>query len=530
MSPVPMDYFAVGGRPFLLQFPACIGRIVTPGGTYDKQNNYQAAGGDWRQPETGCAKGGDGGHERPSDAYSGDAACGAGHEHKRKPRRRGGGKANNDSDTDRWQLLEAESGTLPGEQLEQLPSVPGSFPCRLQEACEGPINGTAHCSPPSTRTAHFSPPGRMLGRSPPVIPEEHVAKESCSRRPMKEILNLNKVTRVPAEPLHSAFNPKEIKPIDPDRFEMLGKVEDAVRNCGKVLLMRDRVEDKLVAVKRMPNEWVRECHSDFVKAYPGETELPWQDIGCNRFLNEVGYQYGCNLLGVYRNETHTDVVMDLASEGDMFRWCEGHLTVPPGPEREAMVRPLARQMIEGVQQLHDMSIVHRDLSLENILMCRSQTAEGGFNVQVIDFGMASTVRYFQRCVRGKASYQGPEVHLDEEYDAFLSDAFAVGVALYALLVRDYPWLSTRAGGCKCHEYVVKRGFRAYLSKRKVRGTTDPVFNSLSPSLVKLLEGLLSLDPASRLTLGERAWLGPDGVPTRKSVWDEEWLNEGDNCD
>mmetsp|Transcript_69627 Transcript_69627/g.182537 ORF Transcript_69627/g.182537 Transcript_69627/m.182537 type:complete len:526 (-) Transcript_69627:34-1611(-) len=523
MSPVPMDYFAVGGRPFLLQFPACIGRIVTPGGTYDKQNNYQAAGGDWRQPETGCAKGGDGGHERPSDAYSGDAACGAGHEHKRKPRRRGGGKANNDSDTDRWQLLEAESGTLPGEQLEQLPSVPGSFPCRLQEACEGPINGTAHCSPPSTRTAHFSPPGRMLGRSPPVIPEEHVAKESCSRRPMKEILNLNKVTRVPAEPLHSAFNPKEIKPIDPDRFEMLGKVEDAVRNCGKVLLMRDRVEDKLVAVKRMPNEWVRECHSDFVKAYPGETELPWQDIGCNRFLNEVGYQYGCNLLGVYRNETHTDVVMDLASEGDMFRWCEGHLTVPPGPEREAMVRPLARQMIEGVQQLHDMSIVHRDLSLENILLTVDDA--GRQTIKLIDFGMATTQR---RCInenRGKQSYQAPEMHIGKlEYDCFYQDSFSLGVVIFGMAAADYPWYSTRSGKCQLWDFYSQRGLQAFLERRKARKGNLKLVEVFSPHLMALLIGMVQILPEERLTLGESCFDAELG-DNHTSVWDMDWLHE-----
>mmetsp|Transcript_15453 Transcript_15453/g.46371 ORF Transcript_15453/g.46371 Transcript_15453/m.46371 type:complete len:486 (-) Transcript_15453:162-1619(-) len=473
MSPVPMDYFAEGRRPFLLQFPACISRIVTPGP--ENLENLENLG---KQEQVVCGE-----SEQPKSyiAPSGNDGCG------------------------RQQVREARtrSGYAGGGKASEPPRAP----------------------------SHEAPKPLLPGR---VLPEARAPRNSKKaeapgeRRPMKEILNLKKAPgatpRAP-DPLHTAFNPKEIKPVDPDRFELLGKVEDAVRNCGKVLLMRDKEKDKLVAVKRMPNEWVRGSHSDFVKAYPSETELPWQDIGCNRFLNEVGYQYGCNLLGVYRSETHTDVVTDLASEGDMFRWCEKRLTVPPGPEREALVRPLARQMIEGVQQLHDMSIVHRDLSLENILMSTG-LHDGDYNVQVIDFGMASTVRYFQRCVRGKASYQAPEVHMDEEYDAFLLDAFSVGVALYALLVRDYPWLSTRTGGCKCFEYVQKRGFRAYLLKRKIRGSPDPVINTLSPALVNLLEGLLCLDPAKRLTLGEKAWLGEDCVPTRRSVWDEEWLKEG----
>mmetsp|Transcript_79397 Transcript_79397/g.233272 ORF Transcript_79397/g.233272 Transcript_79397/m.233272 type:complete len:418 (-) Transcript_79397:11-1264(-) len=319
--------------------------------------------------------------------------------------------------------------------------------------------------------------------------------------------------------LHTGFDPKDVRPWDPCRFQKIRKLQDATRNRGQVHLMRDVTEDRLVAVKQMPNRWIRSCHSDFVIEHPAETELPWQDVGCIQFLNSLEYPYACSLLGVYRDDMNTYVVTTFATEGDLFSWCD--VGVAPGLEREAVVLPLARQMIEGMQQVHDLSIVHRDLSLENILL--SKLEDGSLVIRIIDFSMASTARRFRHCVRGKESYQAPELHTDNEYDAYLTDAFSLGVTLYAVLFKDYPWLSTRPGGCKCFEYVRKHGLRSYLAKRKLRSSSARIADVMSEPLKQLLEGMLALDPAERLTLGEKAWGEDSG---RRSVWDERWMHDG----
>mmetsp|Transcript_23650 Transcript_23650/g.54034 ORF Transcript_23650/g.54034 Transcript_23650/m.54034 type:complete len:394 (-) Transcript_23650:145-1326(-) len=321
-------------------------------------------------------------------------------------------------------------------------------------------------------------------------------------------------------PLHNGFDPKSVTQWDNGRFEMIRKLQDATRNRGTVNLMRDLVENRIVAVKQMPTKWVCTCHTDFVVEHPSETEMPWQDVGCVKFLNDSGYPYACGLLGVYRDDVQTYVVTSFATEGDLFSWCEHG--EGPGLEREVLVQPLARQIMHGVQQLHDYALVHRDLSLENILLSRSENDE--MEVRIIDFSMASTTRRFRNCLRGKASYQAPELHTHQEYDAFLSDAFSLGVTLYAVLLKDYPWLSTRPGGCKCFEYVRKNGFRSYLAKRKLRNSQSRVAEFMSEPLTQLLEGLLALDPAERLTLGESAWAA-EGC-NRRSVWDEPWMHTG----
>lgn len=394
------------------------------------------------------------------------------------------------------------------------PYIPGGFNPILQERGSD-VQGSLASRPPEP-----SAPENLAASSSARAPEDSgasvggatVATSVVDDEPQSQAVHTPLA-------LHTGFDPKEVRPWEPGRFEMVRKLQDATRNRGQVHLMRDISEDRLVAVKQMPNRWIRSCHSDFVIEHPAETEMPWQDVGCVQFLNSMGYPYACSLLGVYRDDQHTYVVTSFASEGDLFSWCEAG--VAPGLEREVTVHPLARQMVEGIQQLHDFSIVHRDLSLENILL--SKLEDDSLRIRIIDFSMASTSRRFRNCVRGKASYQAPELHTDGEYDAFLTDVFSLGVTLYAVLFKDYPWLSTRPGGCKCFEYVRKHGFRSYLAKRKLRNSSARVADVMSEPLKQLLEGMLALDPADRLTLGEQSWGSTSG---RRSVWDEPWMHGG----
>jgi serine/threonine protein kinase len=324
--------------------------------------------------------------------------------------------------------------------------------------------------------------------------------------------------RIPAEP-HTAFDTSRVEPWESERFELQKKLYDAKRNCGQVLLMFDNKFNRKVAIKQMPNKWICSSHETFLQEHPTETECPWQDVGCTSFLNSVDFANACTLHGVFRGPTHTYVCSSFATNGDLFSWCQGGCA--SGPERELLVAPFAVQILQSMKQLHDMHLSHRDISLENVLLNKRAEADME-EIQIIDYSMASSSRMFQNAVRGKASYQAPELHGTAEYDAFLTDTFAVGVTLYAMLVMDYPWLSTKPGGCKCFEYVRDQGFRLYVAKRKLRGSDKKVGQVLSEEVMQLLEGMLALNPDERLTLGERDWPKNSG---RRSVWDEPWIKK-----
>jgi len=314
--------------------------------------------------------------------------------------------------------------------------------------------------------------------------------------------------------LHTAFNVSDVKKWEASRFRTIKKVSDAPRNKGTVQLMEEVRSKKQFAVKQMPNSWMRSCHEDFVRTYPKETELPWQDIGCTAFLNQARFAYAVPLEGVYRSDEHTFVVSGYATEGDLFTAAqEGH---KPGVKREAEMAPLAIDTLTAVRHLHDLRIAHRDISLENVILTKSP--DGKLTVKLIDFSMATTDRKFRNCPRGKASYQAPEMNGSEEVDAYLSDAFAAGVVLYGLFVKDYPWLSTKPGRCKCFGFVKERGFQAYCAERCVRGSDETVARCVSKDLMSLFDGMLTFNPKKRLPLGGKHW-----PKNTRSVWDEPWM-------
>jgi len=185
------------------------------------------------------------------------------------------------------------------------------------------------------------------------------------------------------------------------------------------------------------------------------------------------------------------------------------------------MKPLTHQMFSAVQWMHDLGVAHRDLSLENILL----TDVGGSELQIkiIDFGMCTLSRTCRGEVRGKQSYQAPEMHLDAEYSAFLADEFAIGVTMFAMAAQDYPWTSTKPSVCQLNEYVGMFGFRKFLQKRKLRrGSGEYLIQVFSPALVEVLEGLLQKQPSSRYGFGESSFACQS---ERISVWDSSWVVE-----
>ncbi|CAK0857532.1 unnamed protein product [Prorocentrum cordatum] len=309
-----------------------------------------------------------------------------------------------------------------------------------------------------------------------------------------------------------------VRPLAGSGLELVRTLQDAPRNQGRVDLMRVVSTGSFVAVKRMPNSWVRTGPEDFTTSSEagwfwgssGSLELPWVDIGLSAYLSEQGFPYACKQLGVFRDYEFTYVTSAYCPGGDLFGMMDRDPS--PGEARESMIRPIMLQVCSAVRWLHSRGVAHRDISLENILL-------GGENeneVKLIDFGMATLSRTCKQSC-GKRSYTAPEM-LKGPHDPFTSDAFAVGVVLYSLASRAYPWNSTRPGKCQLFDFICQHGLRRYLQKRRVwRGNGNQTLSRVfSEPLVCLVEGLLSMEPASRTTISGPRPLSGEGRP---SVWD-----------
>lgn len=303
---------------------------------------------------------------------------------------------------------------------------------------------------------------------------------------------------------------------DPAVFKLVKVLQEAPRNQGAVKLMQSIANGGgFVAVKQMPNSWMMSSAAEFSEHYASSLERPWFDVGVVRYLHAQQYPYICEPMGIFRDISSTYVMSSFASEGDLFGWLERD--PPPGPEREANLRPIMHQLFIAVRWLHDFGIAHGDLSLENVLITKE---DGTLKVKLIDFGMAK-LSQTSLMAGGKRSYLAPEMHLRKEYDTFLADVFALGVVLFSLSAGLYPWLSTVRGKDKHFDFVAVHGLTRYVELRKVFKGTATLVDIFSSHLVVLLQGLLTIEPGKRLTLGEGCWRNE----WRDSALDDmQWLN------
>lgn len=327
--------------------------------------------------------------------------------------------------------------------------------------------------------------------------------------------------------------PLSVRKWDDSKFELTRLLEEARRNSGQVWQMKDLESGHFVAVKRMPNSWMTRSPEEFLQVHGSSNERPWFDISVLRFLNSMNYKYAVEFMDLHQDEEKTYVVTSFATHGDLFSWCEE--APRPGPAREKSAQPLFWQVTLAVKHLHMHGIVHRDLSLENILL--TIDAAGGLAIKLCDFGMAGLARTGVPRRVGKPSYQAPEMFSETPQDPIPMDIFSIGVVLFAMIAHDYPWLSTKPGQCKLYSYIRQNGLQRYMQTRKLRkGDGERLSDVFSKALQELVLGLLALEPEHRLTLRRvqgrvHGRILSDGSDTKapstvhggRSAWELSWL-------
>src|ERR1700694_4347527 len=120
---------------------------------------------------------------------------------------------------------------------------------------------------------------------------------------------------------------------------------------------------------------------------------------------------------------------------------------------------IATQALIGLDHLHSMGLIHRDVSPENIML--SQERGGKLLVKVIDFGIAKQLTEGEGgqgltqtgMFLGKLKYASPEqagfLKENEHIDA-RSDLYSFGIVMYEMLAGRAPFQATNP-----HGYILK---------------------------------------------------------------------------
>ncbi|KAG5926939.1 hypothetical protein E4U42_002786 [Claviceps africana] len=117
----------------------------------------------------------------------------------------------------------------------------------------------------------------------------------------------------------------------------------------------------------------------------------------------------------------------------------------------AILRRMYAEIIGAVKYLHDKNIVHRDIKLENVLVNLTplELADAAVDwtkfptsvITLADLGLSRRIaddeKLETRC--GSDDYAAPEVIMGQPYDGRATDAWSLGVLLYALLESRLPF-------------------------------------------------------------------------------------------
>eukprot|EP01056_Protomagalhaensia_sp_Gyna25_P000549 Protomagalhaensia_sp_Gyna_25__548@NODE_1258_length_2013_cov_157_623100_g1002_i0_p1_GENE_NODE_1258_length_2013_cov_157_623100_g1002_i0NODE_1258_length_2013_cov_157_623100_g1002_i0_p1_ORF_typecomplete_len534_score55_30Pkinase/PF00069_25/6_7e39Pkinase_Tyr/PF07714_17/5_1e20Kdo/PF06293_14/6_4e06Kinaselike/PF14531_6/1_5e05Pkinase_fungal/PF17667_1/0_18_NODE_1258_length_2013_cov_157_623100_g1002_i03391940 len=179
------------------------------------------------------------------------------------------------------------------------------------------------------------------------------------------------------------------------------------------------------------------------------------------------------------------VVMPFAEFEDLFEVLKRRSV----PFSEPEARWLFRQLLHGVQHLHNQGVGFRDHSLENVLMFRS---DDGASVvpKITDPGQAVRIRYdsrrhevcclFAEKLFGK-SFRPPEVYNPRKYNPIKVDVFCIGWMLFFVVTKRQPF--DRTMDTDPHwKYIVKGDLDELL---RIKGNAK-----LSPKLISLLKMML----------------------------------------
>ncbi|KAI8649747.1 HAL protein kinase [Fusarium keratoplasticum] len=160
-------------------------------------------------------------------------------------------------------------------------------------------------------------------------------------------------------------------------------------------------------------------------------------------------------------------VMEYCEGGDLFT-----LVHSSGKLETQEADCFFKQLMRGVEYMHEMGVVHRDLKPENLLLTR----HGGLKIS--DFGNSDCFRtawenevHKMSGLCGSGPYIAPEVYMDQEYDGRAVDVWACGVVYMAMRTGSFLW--------KKAEKDEDEIFAQYLKDRRQEEGFSPI-ESLSP--------------------------------------------------
>lgn len=173
---------------------------------------------------------------------------------------------------------------------------------------------------------------------------------------------------------------------------------------------------------------------EFRQRRPGENE--------KEYIKKVTAEFciGSTLHHINIIET-LDIISDHGHYYEVMEYAPYDLfsVVMSGKMCRAEIYCVFRQIIDGVDYLHNMGLAHRDLKLDNCVMNSENI------VKLIDFGTATVFhspgksKVVATGIVGSDPYLAPEVLSQQTYDPRLTDVWSCAIIFLCMILRRFPW-------------------------------------------------------------------------------------------
>ncbi|KAG1696979.1 Protein furry -like [Nymphon striatum] len=178
----------------------------------------------------------------------------------------------------------------------------------------------------------------------------------------------------------------------------------------------------------------------------------------------------------FEDSEYIYLVLEMCSRGN----CKQHVERLKRNLLESEARHFMVQIIQGMLYLHSHNILHRDLTLANILFTEN------LDIKIADFGLATELKNSEEkhlTMCGTPNFMSPEIATRGEH-GFEADVWSLGIMFYTFLTGNPPF-DTNA---------VKSTFTQVVMADYV------IPENRSPEAIKLIDALLKKNPKDRIKL------------------------------
>ena len=199
-------------------------------------------------------------------------------------------------------------------------------------------------------------------------------------------------------------------------------------------------------------------------------------------MNSVRHKRLLRLTHFFQTPTEMILVMDLVTGGELFE-----KVVEDEFISEIEVSYYMKQILEGIQHMHQREVLHLDLKPENIMLIRPESKQ----IKLIDFGLARKYNPKEnlKVMFGTPEFVAPEV-IKYERITPATDLWSVGVIAYILMSGLSPFMGDTEAETLTNVQLADWDF------------DDPVFDEISEEAKDFISCLLVLRASKRNTVDQ----------------------------